>query len=73
MCQEGRDKTYSKYFKCQRDKNGKAVRGVVDEDLMGQLKTFTSLPLERGESGRCAIRVIDDAGSISEAILELPD
>ena len=29
--QEGRDKTYSKYFKCQRDANGKVVRGVVDE------------------------------------------
>jgi 5-formaminoimidazole-4-carboxamide-1-(beta)-D-ribofuranosyl 5'-monophosphate synthetase len=31
VCQEGRDKTYSKYFKCQRDDKGKAVRGVVDE------------------------------------------
>ena len=51
----------------------RAVKGVVDEDLMEQLKTFKSLPLERGESGKCAIRVIDDAGSISEAILELPD
>jgi 5-formaminoimidazole-4-carboxamide-1-(beta)-D-ribofuranosyl 5'-monophosphate synthetase len=29
--QEGRDKTYSKYFKCQRDANGKVVRGIVDE------------------------------------------
>ena len=31
ICQEGRDKTYSKYFKCQRDASGMAVRGVVDE------------------------------------------
>ena len=31
ICQEGRDKTYSKYFKCQRDASGKIVRGVVDE------------------------------------------
>ncbi|OGS56317.1 MAG: 5-formaminoimidazole-4-carboxamide-1-(beta)-D-ribofuranosyl 5'-monophosphate synthetase [Euryarchaeota archaeon RBG_19FT_COMBO_56_21] len=31
ICQEGREKTYAKYFKCQRDANGKAVRGVVDE------------------------------------------
>jgi len=31
ICQEGRDKTYSKYFKCQRDADGKVVRGVVDE------------------------------------------
>ena len=31
ICQEGRDKTYSKYFKCQRDSSGKVLRGVVDE------------------------------------------
>ena len=31
ICQEGRDKTYSRYMKCQRDPSGKAVRGVVDE------------------------------------------
>ena len=31
ICQEGRDKTYAKYFKCQRDASGKVVRGVVDE------------------------------------------
>lgn len=31
ICQDGRDKTYSRYFRCQRDGSGKAVRGVVDE------------------------------------------
>ncbi|MEM4233237.1 MAG: DUF1246 domain-containing protein, partial [Thermoplasmata archaeon] len=31
ICQEGRDKTYSRYFRCQRDAHGKAIRGVVDE------------------------------------------
>jgi 5-formaminoimidazole-4-carboxamide-1-(beta)-D-ribofuranosyl 5'-monophosphate synthetase len=31
ICQEGREKTYARYFKCQRDAKGKAVRGVVDE------------------------------------------
>jgi 5-formaminoimidazole-4-carboxamide-1-(beta)-D-ribofuranosyl 5'-monophosphate synthetase len=31
ICQEGREKTYSKYFKCQRDSKGQVVRGVVDE------------------------------------------
>jgi 5-formaminoimidazole-4-carboxamide-1-(beta)-D-ribofuranosyl 5'-monophosphate synthetase len=41
VCQEGRDKTYSRYFKCQRDKNGKAVRGVVDE--MWTLKKFNAM------------------------------
>ncbi len=45
VCQEGRDKTYSKYFKCQRDKNGKAVRGVVDE--MWTLKKFNAMMEEK--------------------------
>jgi len=45
VCQEGRDKTYSKYFKCQRDKNGKAVRGVVDE--MWTLKKFDAMMDEK--------------------------
>lgn len=31
VCQEGRDKTYSRYFRCQRDADGKVLRGVVDE------------------------------------------
>ena len=31
ICQEGREKTYAKYFKCQRDPVGKVLRGVVDE------------------------------------------
>ena len=34
VCQEGREKTYSRFFKCQRDDSGKAVRGVVDECWM---------------------------------------
>ena len=31
ICQEGRDRTYSRYFRCQRDASGKVIRGVVDE------------------------------------------
>jgi len=31
ICQEGREKTYAKYFRCQRDPNGKVLRGMVDE------------------------------------------
>jgi 5-formaminoimidazole-4-carboxamide-1-(beta)-D-ribofuranosyl 5'-monophosphate synthetase len=31
ICQEGREKTYSKYFKCQRGADGRVIRGVVDE------------------------------------------
>ncbi len=31
VCQKGREETYSRFFKCQRDASGKALRGVVDE------------------------------------------
>jgi len=31
VCQKGREKTYSNYFKCFRDSTGKPVRGVVDQ------------------------------------------
>jgi len=31
ICQEGRDKTYSRYLRAQRSPDGRIVRGVVDE------------------------------------------
>jgi 5-formaminoimidazole-4-carboxamide-1-(beta)-D-ribofuranosyl 5'-monophosphate synthetase len=34
VCQKGRDATYSRYFRAQRDTNGKAVRGSVDEIML---------------------------------------
>ncbi len=34
ICQEGREKTYARFFKSQRDASGKVLRGVVDEVLM---------------------------------------
>jgi 5-formaminoimidazole-4-carboxamide-1-(beta)-D-ribofuranosyl 5'-monophosphate synthetase len=34
ICQKGRDATFSRYFKAQRDEAGNAIRGVVDETLM---------------------------------------
>ncbi len=41
ICQAGREKTYSRYFKSQRDANGKVVRGVVDECWV--LKKFNEM------------------------------
>ncbi len=39
ICQKGREKTYTQYFKCQRDPAGKAVRGAVDECwILGKFK-----------------------------------
>lgn len=34
FCQKGREKTYSEYFKSQRDENGNVIRGVVDEPVI---------------------------------------
>ena len=31
VCQAGREKTYSKYFRSQRDPHGKLKRGIIDE------------------------------------------
>ncbi|MCQ6962148.1 formate--phosphoribosylaminoimidazolecarboxamide ligase family protein [Methanolobus chelungpuianus] len=41
VCQQGRDKTYTKYFRSQRDAEGKAVRGIVDESVC--LKKFNEV------------------------------
>lgn len=34
ICQAGREKTYTEYFKSKRDANGKVVRGIVDEHVV---------------------------------------
>ncbi|QLH75714.1 MAG: formate--phosphoribosylaminoimidazolecarboxamide ligase family protein [Methanomassiliicoccales archaeon] len=34
LCQEGRDRTYSHYFRAMRDPDGRVRRGLVDEPIM---------------------------------------
>jgi len=41
VCQEGRDKTYSRYFKAHRDPDGTLKRGMVDEVIL--LKKFKDI------------------------------
>ena len=41
ICQRGRDATFSKYFRSQRDAQGNIVRGVVDEPVI--LDKFSSI------------------------------
>jgi 5-formaminoimidazole-4-carboxamide-1-(beta)-D-ribofuranosyl 5'-monophosphate synthetase len=41
VCQEGRDKTYSKYFKAHRDPDGTLKKGMVDEVIL--LKKFKDI------------------------------
>ncbi|MHC1573272.1 MAG: DUF1246 domain-containing protein, partial [Candidatus Syntropharchaeales archaeon] len=47
VCQKGRDATYTRYFKAQRDTNGKLIRGVVDESLV--LDRFNEIILEENQ------------------------
>ncbi|MBN2111310.1 MAG: formate--phosphoribosylaminoimidazolecarboxamide ligase family protein [Methanosarcinaceae archaeon] len=41
VCQKGRDKTYTDYFRSQRDASGKVIRGIVDESI--SLKKFNEV------------------------------
>jgi len=50
---------------------GKALKDTVDADAIAQLHSFESLPFAHPESGKVAVRVIDDAGSTSERVLEV--
>ena len=41
VCQQGRDATFSRYFRAQRDPQGNLIRGVVDEPVV--LDKFNSI------------------------------
>jgi 5-formaminoimidazole-4-carboxamide-1-(beta)-D-ribofuranosyl 5'-monophosphate synthetase len=41
ICQKGREKTYTRFFACERDGKGKAFRGMIDEfSIMSQFKNI---------------------------------
>ncbi len=41
VCQQGREKTYTEYFRSQRDSQGNVARGIVDESMC--LKRFNEV------------------------------
>jgi 5-formaminoimidazole-4-carboxamide-1-(beta)-D-ribofuranosyl 5'-monophosphate synthetase len=43
ICQEGREKTYTKYFKAERDAKGVLMTGVIDQTMV--LKKFSDIIL----------------------------
>jgi 5-formaminoimidazole-4-carboxamide-1-(beta)-D-ribofuranosyl 5'-monophosphate synthetase len=47
FCQSGRERTYTKYFKAQRDRNGKILRGLVDEFVI--LNKFKDIMLPENQ------------------------
>jgi adenine-specific DNA-methyltransferase len=53
------------------EKLAKTLKGTVDEELMEQLERFESIPFAPGENRKAAVRVVDDAGTTSEVVLEL--
>lgn len=49
----------------------RALKGTIDPELFEQLESFRSLPFEAGSHSTAAVRVIDDAGTVSEAVLPI--
>lgn len=49
----------------------KALKGTVDEDALDGFTGYESIPFDAGPSGKAAVRVIDDHGTTSEAVVDL--
>lgn len=49
-----------------------ALRGTVDAELLDAMHGWKSLPFNKGEHGRIAVRVIAQDGNAAEKILALP-
>jgi adenine-specific DNA-methyltransferase len=49
----------------------RALKGTLDEEALAKLAEFQSNPFTPGEHRRAAVRVIDDSGQTSEAVVSL--
>jgi adenine-specific DNA-methyltransferase len=49
----------------------RALKGTLDEEALARLAEFQSNPFTPGEHRRSAVRVIDDSGQTSEAVVSL--
>lgn len=49
----------------------RTLKGTLDEDALARLAQFQSNPFTPGEHARAAVRVIDDSGQTSEAVISL--
>jgi adenine-specific DNA-methyltransferase len=49
----------------------RTLKGTLEEEALGKLAEFQSNPFPAGEHARAAVRVIDDSGQTSEAVLTL--
>lgn len=50
---------------------GRALRATIDSEVLESMHSFVSLPFVNGASRKAAVRVVDDAGQTSEAIIDL--
>jgi adenine-specific DNA-methyltransferase len=50
---------------------GRALKDTIDQEVVETMHSFVSLPFEPGPTRKAAIRVVDDAGQTSEAIIDL--
>jgi len=50
------------------EKLQRALKGTVDADKLGEMHGWTSLPFNKGENGRIAVRVIAQDGNASEVV-----
>lgn len=50
---------------------GQALKDSIDPEAVNAMHGFVSLPFDPGKSGKIAVRVVDDAGQTSEAVLEV--
>lgn len=53
------------------DALGKALKATIDPEVVETMHSFVSLPFAPGSSVKAAVRVVDDAGQTSEAIIDL--
>jgi adenine-specific DNA-methyltransferase len=53
------------------DALARALKGTLDEEALAKLAEFQSNPFTPGEHRRSAVRVIDDSGQTSEAVVSL--
>ena len=54
------------------EKLERALRTTVDAALLSELHGWTSLPFDRGENGKVAVRVVAQDGNTAEIVLDLP-
>ncbi len=52
------------------DKLSKALRGTVDQELVEELHSWTSLPFDPPADGKIAVRVVANDGNASEVVID---